>query len=387
MDMEILSEAFRSFTTASKSLESYYGSLQEKVGYLTAELEAKNRQLNTALEDAERSKDYLNAVLYNLEEAIIVVDPQGRISLANKSAEILLGCPAASITGRDFSSLDLLISTEGADTILSSNGKKYTIILSRSQLVDAAGVQQGSVILIRDITRLREMELYHERNQRLVSMGEMAATIVHEIRNPLCTIELFSSMLEKDLSDTSQKELAGGISTGINNLNNILTNMLFFARPQKPDMKDIRLDKVIEDSVLIFRSYTESRKVKVFRSLFDCSIRGDSELLKQVFMNVIVNAVQSMPEGGEINIKMRDMDLVAGVDIIDNGAGIRREYIEKIFDPFFSTKDRGTGLGLAIASRIVQAHEGYITVNSGEGRGSTFTLCFPKGRVDGNRLY
>lgn len=387
MDMEILNEAFRSFTTASKSLESYYGSLQEKVGYLTAELEAKNRQLNTALEDAERSKDYLNAVLYNLEEAIIVVDPQGRISLANKSAEILLGCPAASITGRDFSSLDLLISTEGADTIFSSNGKKYTIILSRSQLVDAAGVQQGSVILIRDITRLREMELYHERNQRLVSMGEMAATIVHEIRNPLCTIELFSSMLEKDLSDTSQKELAGGISTGINNLNNILTNMLFFARPQKPDMKDIRLDKVIEDSVLIFRSYIESREVKVFRSLFDCSIKGDSELLKQVFMNVIVNAVQSMPEGGEINIKMRDMDLVAGVDIIDNGAGIRREYIEKIFDPFFSTKDRGTGLGLAIASRIVQAHEGYITVNSGEGRGSTFTLCFPKGRVDGNRLY
>lgn len=379
MDVELLNEAFQSFTTASRSLETYYEALQEKVRHLTAELEAKNKQLNAALADAEKSKDYLNAILYNLEEAIVVVDPYDKVTMLNKSAEDLLCLQPRYAAGKEFSSLDFSITGEDAETFLAVNGKKYNIILSHSPVVDSEGLSRGSVILIKDITRLRELELHHERNQRLIAMGEMAATIVHEIKNPLCSIELFASMLEKDLAGTEHKELAMGISTGISNLNNIMTNMILFAKPHKPVLKAISLDGVLEESIAMCLPFTDSGNVKISKALFASEISGDRELLKQVFMNIIINAIQSMPGGGRVDVAMRKADGFVIVDIMDDGPGIERGILEKIFDPFFSTKDKGTGLGLAIAAKIMQAHGGYIKVDSEENnnKGSVFGLYFP----------
>lgn len=379
MDVELLNEAFHSFTTASRSLETYYEALQEKVRHLTAELETKNKQLNAALADAEKSKDYLKAILYNLEEAIIVVDPYDKITMLNKSAEDLLCLQPQEAAGKEFSTLDFSITGEEAETFLSVKGKKYNIILSRSLVVDSEGLSRGSVILIKDITRLRELELHHERNQRLIAMGEMAATIVHEIKNPLCSIELFASMLEKDLADTRHKELAIGISTGISNLNNIMTNMILFAKPHKPALKAISLDGVLEESMSMCMPFADSGEVKISKTVFASEISGDRELLKQVFMNIIINAIHSMPGGGRVDVAMRKAEGFVIVDIKDNGVGIKHGIIEKIFDPFFSTKDNGTGLGLAIAAKIMQAHGGYIEVDSEENEGSDFGLYFPRG--------
>ncbi|HET6514218.1 MAG TPA: ATP-binding protein [Thermodesulfovibrionales bacterium] len=377
MDVELLNEAFLNFTKASKSLEAYYGGLQEKVRHLTTELEKKNRELNEALADAEKNKDYLNAILYNLEEAIIVINPDNRVTMVNKSAEELLGVTLADIGGRVFEDLDFSIREDGSDTYLFAGGKKYSIILSHSPVVDSEGFLRGNVILIKDVTRLRELEVHHERNQRLIAMGEMAAKIVHEVRNPLCSIELFSSMLEKELKDNGHKELARGISTGIGNLNNILTNMLFFARPHKPAMRRIRLNRVVEDSTELFIPLMESRKVRIEKSVFDCEISGDGELLKQVVMNIVINAIQAMHDSGNMAVTMRREKGFVIVEVADTGEGIGKENMEKIFDPFFSTKDAGTGLGLAIASKIMQTHNGYIKVKSEEGEGSTFSLWFP----------
>jgi signal transduction histidine kinase len=138
------------------------------------------------------------------------------------------------------------------------------------------------------------------------------------------------------------------------------------------------LNKVIDDSVLMFVLFMESRKVRVQKSLLDCEISGDAELLKQVFMNIIINAIQSMADGGDLDVIMRRNEKNVVVDLNDNGKGIKHECIEKIFDPFFSTKDTGSGLGLAIASMIMQAHGGYIKIRSKEGEGSTFSLYFPQ---------
>ena len=378
MGVELLNEAFHNFTMASKSLEAYYGLLQERVAYLTTELEKKNKELKMALADAERSKDYLNAILYNLEEAIIVVDPDDKVMMINKSAAELFGIYLSDVIGKTFANLDFSITSEGSETLLFVKGGKHNVILSRSPVVDSEGCLWGSVILINDITRLRELEIQHERNQRLIAMGEMAVKIVHEIRNPLCSIELYSSMLERELEDLAHRELARGISTGISGLNNILTNMLFFAKPNKPAIKSIRLDRVIEETIQIFMLLMESRKVKLNGSFFDCEILGDAELLKQLFMNIIINAIQSMHDGGDIDVTMKKNGRFVMVDVRDNGKGIKHEYVEKIFDPFFSTKDTGTGLGLAIASKIIQTHGGYIKVWSEERKGSTFTLYFPK---------
>lgn len=381
MDTAKLTEAFNNFTTASKSLEVYYNLLKERVRYLTTELEHKNRELNIALEEAEKNRDYLDAILYNLEEAIIVLDHDERVNMVNKAASELLQSEPEELIGRPFSDLEFTIMEDGHDTILNARGRSYNVILSHSKIKDSEGISRGSVILIKDITRLRELEIQQERNQRLIAMGEMAAKIVHEIRNPLCSIELFATMLEKEIHDPSLKGLARGISTGISNLNNILTNMLFFARPHRPAMREMSIRNIVEESIQMLSALIETRGIRLEKTLTDTLLPCDPELIKQVIMNLIVNAIQAMPDSGVIKIISFEErsngkeELI--IDIADSGTGIKKEHLEMIFDPFFSTKDRGTGLGLTIASKIMQSHGGFIKVRSEEGKGSTFSLHFP----------
>jgi len=225
--------------------------------------------------------------------------------------------------------------------------------------------------------QLRELRQHHKRNLRLIAMGEMAATIVHEIRSPLCSIELYSNMLMDDLKDTDHSEMAGGISTGIRSLNNILTNMLLFAKPRNLSFSDVQIRTVIADALKIIEPLIEIREVTVSHTLTDHAVSGDGELLKQVFMNILLNAVQSMPEGGNLTIEMEGGGEYLKIIVVDEGVGIDPENIENIFDPFFSTKEQGTGLGLAIAHKIVQSHEGFIKARRNGDRGSTFSLYFP----------
>jgi nitrogen fixation/metabolism regulation signal transduction histidine kinase len=372
-----LNEAFCNFTRASKSLETYYKKLGEKVQYLTHELEKKNAQLEAAIQEVQESKDYLHTVIQSIGEAIIVLDQHEKITMINRAARHLLCLDSRNISGTTFGDLDCKIEKCPSGTELTVKGRRYDVIMSRSKVTDSKGTIRGYVILIKDITRLKELERQQERNQRLISMGEMAAKIVHEIRSPLCSIELFSNMLSKDLEGTSHSEMAQGISTSIKSLNNILTNMLLFARPQKLSFKEIKLRDIIEESIKMLIALIEVRGINIYRKFSDETIEGDSELLKQVFMNVILNAIQAMPEGGTLEIKMsRDGESVV-VAVVDEGEGIDPENVEKIFDPFFSTKEKGTGLGLAIAHRIMQGHNGFIKAEKNKDKGSTFYLCFP----------
>jgi PAS domain S-box-containing protein len=372
-----LNEAFHNFTRASKSLETYYKKLAEKVQYLTQELEEKNAQLKAAIQQVQESKDYLHTVIQSIGEAIIVLDQSEKITMINRAARHLLRLGSKDVSGVAFNDLNCKIKKSASGTELIVKRKKYDVIISRSEVTDSEGTIRGYVILIKDITRLRELERQQERNQRLISMGEMAAKIVHEIRSPLCSIELFSNMLSKDLEGTPHSEMARGISNSIKSLNNILTNMLLFARPQKLSFKEIILKDTVEESIKMLIPIIEVRGIKLYTKLSDEVIEGDSELLKQVFMNVILNAIQAMSDGGKLEIKMNKNKDSVIVAVIDEGEGIDPENMEKIFDPFFSTKERGTGLGLAIAHKIMQGHNGFIKAERNKDKGSTFYLCFP----------
>jgi signal transduction histidine kinase len=373
-----LNEAFQNFTEASKSLETYYDKLSQKVQYLTHELEKKNKQLNRAVLEVGESKDYLQTVLQSIGEVIIVLDRDEKITMINKAAEDLLCLDPSTVRGTHFSDVDLSIETDKSGSQLMANGRQFDIILSRSEVADSEGMIRGYVVLIKDITRIKDLERQYERNQRLISMGEMAAKIVHEVRSPLCSIELFSNMLSKDLEGTKHSEMANGISTGIKSLNNILTNMLFFAKPQRPSFINIKLCDSVNESLNMLAPLIEARDITVAVTVTDEIVHGDVELLKQVFMNVILNAVQAMPGGGRLSINMgKDGDCTT-VSVADEGEGIDTEIIEKIFDPFFSTKDKGTGLGLAIAHKIMQSHDGFIKASRNEDRGSTFCVSLPE---------
>ncbi|KJU87722.1 Sensory histidine kinase AtoS [Candidatus Magnetobacterium bavaricum] len=377
-DISSLNEAFHSFTIASKSLEQIYERLQEQVHYLTIELEDKNKQLQQALYDTQEAKDYLRGILESLREAIIVLDTHENVTMFNRAAEKMLCMSTRDVISRPFNSLNLVIEKDGTDTYLTAGGRRYNVVISRSNILDVQGATRGVVILLQDITRVRELESQQERNKRLIAMGEMAAQIVHEIRSPLCSIELYASMLENELGETPNANLARGISMGIRSLNNILTNMIFFAKPQKPKFYEIKLSDVIDESLFMLMPLIESRGVSLERYAGEGDmISGDGELLKQVFMNIIINAVQVTPDGGTVKLIEKTDDTHAIVEIIDEGEGIKHENLERIFDPFFSTKEKGTGLGLAIASKILLVHDGTIKVKSEVGKGSCFQLCLP----------
>ncbi|MBI5741667.1 MAG: PAS domain S-box protein [Nitrospirae bacterium] len=379
MDKQVrLNEAFHSFTQASRSLEAYYAKLSDRVQHLTHELEEKNAQLKDAVSRLSESKDFLQAVLQSIGEAVIVLDQDERITMTNRAAEELFCLGAGKAVGLSVEELPASFEQGTGGMNLSVKGKRYDVIRSQSTVCDSLGAVRGHVILIKDITALRESERRQERNLRLIAMGEMAAKIVHEIRSPLCSIELFSTMLAKDLEGTSHFEMAKGISTGIQSLNNILTNMLLFAKNQKPALRDVKLDNVIDESINILSPLAQIREVGVSKSLTGEEISGDPELLKQVFMNVFMNAIQAMPGGGKLEVLMEAKDEFLSVSVIDEGEGINSENIEKIFDPFFSTKDKGTGLGLTIAHKIMQCHGGFIKAFANESRGSAFRLYFPR---------
>lgn len=230
---------------------------------------------------------------------------------------------------------------------------------------------------------LAEKNRAMERTRRLAAMGEMAAKIAHEIRNPLGSMAIFATLLERELAnDAEKKKFASYITNGINTLDNLLSNMLLFASAPAARLKSVDIREVIEDSILLVSGY-ERAGVAVTSDFEGPSvIMADGSLLRQLFLNLLINAIDSFDGGGgTVRVSAKVIEdagrgqLVAQVR--DTGKGVPPEELDRIFDPFFSTKERGTGLGLAIVSAVVNAHRGSIDVDSKKGEGTVFTIRIP----------
>jgi len=373
-ELKKLNEAFMTFNLASETLREYYQNLQQQVAHLSEELQRKNTEL-------QRTLSFLNSVLQGIREAIIVLDGDGRILMMNRAAEDLLRIDLSASKGRrpeeygyDFSR----IGQDGQEIEIETGADRKNLLVSLSDVVNSGDGLIGFVILLRDITAQKAAEAEKERNKRLIAMGEMLTGIVHELRNPLCSIELYASMLYKELEGTPHESLAMGVSTGVRNLNNTLSNMLYFARPRNPKTTPCGIEALIDDALALIRPVMESRGIVVEKRVHGVLINGDSGLLKQVILNILLNAVQAMGNGGVLTISSETDSRGLCLNISDTGYGITSEHIERIFDPFFTTRDEGTGLGLSISLKIMQAHGGTIRAKSLPDSGSVFTLYFPE---------
>lgn len=389
---------------------------------LTRMMEAvlqSDRQLQSSYEklhrEKEQVKNYLNEILESLTTGVIVADQEERITVFNKMAGIIIGRSPQDVLGKKlqqalntdlFESMIHRLAHTGSRSIsldkmfTNEEGRTLNIRVSVSPMLDHSDQQTGTVIVVQDITQLKHLEEEVQRNSRLKATGEMAAGIAHEIRNPLGSIELFASLLKKDLEgDEKKKELVEHICSGVKNMDRIISSLLLFAQSPQPSSQkcDVNalLDKLLESKTAL----NVPEHTRIIRQFSDENPigKGDGELLNQVFSNLIRNALQAMPQGGELrlhtektveapltNDPMQDKRQYIAITLSDTGVGISPENLGTIFNPFFTTKEKGTGLGLSIAHNIIKAHQGTLDVESTEGKGTTFIVKIPCWNEDFN---
>ena len=368
------------------------GTLSERLRKTRQEL----REKNVDFEDLRVLQEH---ILRSVGSGICTMDLQGNIASWNPAAEQITGYTLGEIKGRwkevfgdsikgIFGHTDALrdrpFRFNGG--IVKKDGSPAVLGMTASLLKDDANTVRGIILIFHDITKMVEMEEQVRRQERLASVGSFAAGIAHEIRNPLASLSGSIQVLQGELDlKGDDKRLMDIVVRETDRLNAIITEFLEYARPKTTQTENIELRSLLDETIMLLknsRNFVEG--IRISRAVFPhIVLKGDSQRLRQVFWNLLINACQAMPKGGAITISASPFthadDAAAWCEIVlsDTGQGIAPEHLDKIFDPFFTTKTGGTGLGLAIVHRIIEDHGGAIAVDSEPGNGTQFTIRLP----------
>lgn len=383
-ERELLHAAFRSFDEAAQTLQQSYTALTTRVEQMDVELAHSNEALRRQLHENEAMRVHLNGILESLSTGVLVVDERGMITRSNHAAEIMLRTVEADLHDREASEV---LTSLGLSVCDRPQHLGQTVVsISQVPLRKDSGIDSGHLILIQDVTRSYQLEEQLQRKDRLVAMGELIGRIAHEVRNPLGSVELFASMLQRDLAkDSPAKRYAEQISQAVQSMDRLLANLLQYTRPTRMARGWHLAEPLIRDSIkLAAHAMTKMPiEIQVDISHDIPALWCHDGQLKQVVLNLVVNAVQAMPHGGLLRISLQKEPVQTlgmpsvRLSVRDSGVGIDPDHRSRVFDPFFTTKDEGTGLGLAIVYSIVDAHQGRIDVHSTIGQGATFVIILP----------
>ncbi|MDH4085450.1 MAG: ATP-binding protein [Nitrospira sp.] len=390
-ERELLQAAFRSFDEAAHTLQQSYSALTTRVEQMDLELAQSNEALRRQLCDNEAMRVHLDGILESLSMGVLVMDDCEMITRSNRAAEALLGVTDDELRNRRASEI-----LAGAGLGVCDRPQRIgqaVVSISQVPLRNDSGEHSGHLILFQDITRIYQLEEQLQRKERLAAMGELIGRIAHEIRNPLGSVELFASMLQRDLGEqSSAKRYAQQISQAVQSMDRLLTNLLLYTRPVHLARGWHLAEALIDESIkLAAHAITKVPvEIRVDISQEIHSMWCHDGQLKQVLVNLVVNAVQAMPNGGVLAISLcQEPSRTLGIPAVrltvrDSGIGIPPAHQSRIFDPFFSTKDEGTGLGLAIVYSIVDAHQGRIDVDSTVGQGTACSIILPHPAIGGD---
>jgi|SRR5438132_6866860 len=258
--------------------------------------------------------------------------------------------------------------------------REYAALRGRVALLTAE-LEEKNRLLADSLARERRLEAEALRQSRLAAMGEMAATLAHEVRNPLGAMELFTGLLLQDLRDRPEAHaLAQQVAGGIADLNHLVTNLLEFTRTRVPRAEVVDCHALAEDALRYTADLQAANGVAVVRDWDDeapVAALGDPDLFRPVLLNLVRNALQAMPQGGALTISVRARARVAEIAVADTGPGIAADAQEEVFRPFYTTRTKGTGLGLPVARGLVTAMGGELALASEPGAGCTFTVTLP----------
>jgi len=364
VDVELLNEAFKTFNQATEKLQESYNHLQAEAVKLRQEVEEKNKQL-------EEMSSLTQAIIMNTTSAMVATDSNFNILMKNKMAEKL----EADYGYEFFNNYVFNVSSENASEI-SYDYSHFRV--SRGNF--HSDKYEGSIFVIDDVTEIKKLEKEQHRNEKLKLMGEMAANIAHEIRNPLGSIELFASLLQRDLSqDMEKSRLADSIVKGVRTINSTISNILLFTKEIKVSKSEVYLADIVDDVILFMSHLIKDKSIK-FKNIVNenHTIYCDVELMKQVIMNILHNAIEATDQGGFVGVTSEETHSETRIIIQDNGHGISDEFMQNLFVPFQTTKAKGTGLGLSIVYKIIKAHGGNIIPESDGKSYTIFTIKIPK---------
>ena len=372
--------------------------IEEKV----AEKEEIIQRLTRELVDV---KNFTESIIQSIGSGIIITEMNDTITYINKAGERILGYPKEELMGRAFNIFGLkekqsatpsfLNNPDDLDTRKEGWMKKkdhteFPVGFTINNHLSIRGERIGKIVVFRDLTNIYKIQEEILRMDRLVSLGKLASGIAHELRNPLAGIKTTAQALGEEMSgDDSRREYLHRITKEIDRLNDLLKTFFSFAKPQNLNLVHCHIKDIINEIIPFLIKEIADKGIRFVESYHPQlpKIKVDKTQMHQVFLNLFLNAIQAMPNGGDLKIEASPMILNTSkggkqnfikVVISDTGRGIPSHIVHKIFDPFFTTRPKGIGLGLSITYQIIKKHEGTIKVESQWEKGTSFVINLPE---------
>jgi two-component system, NtrC family, sensor histidine kinase HydH len=346
----------------------------------------------SAKKSLQDTSAFANEVVTHLPVGLIATDHLGRVTFFNPAAAKISGLAADRVkTHAPDQILPLPLwclkqeldrgatITEKELECTFTGGRTVPLSVSATRIVNEAGDFVGQILILRDLGEVRRLQDEIRRQEKLVALGGLAAGVAHEIRNPLSSIKGLATYFAAQFEDGSEsKQAAGVMIQEVDRLNRVISELLDFARPTDLSRNITELAPLIDRSIQLIQQEAGNQNIHIQTHIADdlCPVSIDADRIAQCLLNIFLNAIQAMENGGTLTVRCHMGDnRQAHIVINDTGPGIAPDHLNKIFDPYFTTKNKGTGLGLAIVHKIAEAHHARLKVESTPGAGATFTLC------------
>lgn len=371
---EELQRAFSLFNEASGRLADAYRELEQQVERLTVELEVANGALRQQYREKAALSLRLSSLLDALPGGVVVLDEFDVVIDLNPAARLWLGEAVMGIPWRDVEAFHLQPTGTEGEWHLRQVQRRVNLTAG------TRGEESGRVLLLTDITQAHELQEQLQRHKRLSSMGEMAAGLAHQLRTPLATAILYAGNLNREaLAEVDRRRFAHKALERLRALEHMIQDMLLFVRgvPSLDGRVDVRL--MLADAMQAVEPQVIERGLSMhLESAHNLpELHGNAKALTGIVVNLLENAMQACSHGARIALRAGVEGAEVVVDVRDDGPGMEAAVLDRLFEPFFTTRAEGTGLGLAIVQAVIQAHGGRVGVSSEVGRGSCFTLRFP----------
>jgi PAS domain S-box-containing protein len=360
------------------------------VSVITLTIIFTTQNLKSISEEFKKFKTFTGSILGNMDEAVIVVNPDFNISLFNRSAQKFFKMKEDNVIGKklneikEFSFLQDVIKSElSVEKNIELKDENKFLLITPTKNFDEQNNIESYTIVLNDITEKKNLEENSKRKEKLSAMGELASGVAHEIRNPINAIGMIAQRLQKEFAPGENTDefntITNLLRSEVSRINKIIKQFLDYAKPLDVEKRDVDVDEYFSQIYQLFQGQATRREISFkMISKNPCNVKIDPELMKQALMNLVQNAFDAVGEEGKIQIEYSCEEDKLEIKIIDSGKGIPESEKNKIFDLYYTTRNEGTGIGLSVTQKIIEQHNGILSFESAVNKGTTFKIILPQ---------